>query len=328
MSDFVNTLDLIGDEALTKALIEKTVTEYKDDVVGSAGHMAFCNCTALTSVDMPNAKIAHQSSFSVCSNLTNVNLPNATGIGFQAFYNCTALTKLDLPKVSSIDDGAFQYCGNLKTLILRKDAVCKLGNTGAFMGTPFALDGSGGKCLVPSSRISSYRSYTNWSVLYEAGTCLFLALEDYTVDGTITGEIDWRLLSEARTLMARTMQSIDNEDITAVRYDAFKYCSELVYVNLPNAKTFGGYSFDQLKKLKTVSIPSATRLESGAFRGCEALEKVVLPAVPPTLSSDTFQSINSACVFYIPTGSLSAYQSANTWSSMTTKYSFVEEDRT
>ena len=33
MSDFVNTVDAIGDEALTDQIIQRTVTEIKDDIL-------------------------------------------------------------------------------------------------------------------------------------------------------------------------------------------------------------------------------------------------------------------------------------------------------
>jgi hypothetical protein len=52
-----------------------------------------------------------------------------------------------------------------------------------------------------------------------------------------------------------------------------------------------------------------------------------LPATPPTLDNvNAFQDVPTTCVFSIPTGSLSAYQSETNWSSLTSTYTFVEED--
>jgi hypothetical protein len=350
MSDFVNTLDLIGDEALTKALIEKTVTEYKDDVVEFAGHLSFANCTALTSVDMPNVTSAQIFSFLGCSNLTNVNLPNATAIDSRAFENCAALTKLDLPKVSSIDDTAFQYCGNLKTLVLRNNAVCSLGNTNAFGYTPFTSGGSGGKCLVPRAQVTNYQNATNWSTLYAAGSCTFLALEDYTVDGTTTGEVNWGLFSVTRALISRTIGEYSDETVTSVRGSAFNSCSKLTSVDMPNATSVGISAFNSCSKLTSVNIPNVTSIGNSAFQSCSKLTSVDmpnatsvgisafnycsnltsvrLPATPPNLTNaNAFTSISSECVFYIPAGSLEAYQSSTNWSALTSKYSFMEEGR-
>ena len=90
----------------------------------------------------------------------------------------------------------------------------------------------------------------------------------------------------------------------------------------------GDYSFRSCTSLTSVNLPNVTSIGIEAFRYCSALTSVYLPATPPTIRSTTsFGYINNACVFYIPTGSLSAYQSATNWSTLTGQYSFVEEDR-
>lgn len=51
-----------------------------------------------------------------------------------------------------------------------------------------------GACLnvyVPENLIETYKAATNWSTCYTQGRADFKALEDYTVDGTITGEFDY-----------------------------------------------------------------------------------------------------------------------------------------
>ena len=60
-----------------------------------------------------------------------------------------------------------------------------LSSTNAFSGTPIAL-GTTGYIYVPRDLIASYEAATNWSTF--AGR--YRALEDYTVDGTITGAFD------------------------------------------------------------------------------------------------------------------------------------------
>lgn len=218
MSDFINTIDLLGDEAVTKALIERTITEFNDDVLTSVGEKAFRKCAALTRVDFPNVKTIDYQAFSECSALTSMNLPNATSIGGSAFNYCTALTDvnlpnatsidssfsncssleyLDLPKVSTISGGAFQYCKKLKTLILRNSTMCTLDASYVFNnGTPFYTGGTGGTLLVPRATVTEYQNATNWAaaLAYNEKNRV-LALEDYTIDGTITGAIDWDKLN-------------------------------------------------------------------------------------------------------------------------------------
>jgi hypothetical protein len=73
--------------------------------------------------------------------------------------------------------------------------MCTLTETTCFDGSSFMpyeySTVKGGVCLVPGDLIDSYQIATNWSTLYAGGYCLFWALEDYTVDGTTTGEINW-----------------------------------------------------------------------------------------------------------------------------------------
>jgi hypothetical protein len=87
--------------------------------------------------------------------------------------------------VTSIGNYAFGGCQALTTLVLRNTAkVATLSNSNALKNTPIA---SGtGYIYAPHALVDSYKAATNWST-YAAQ---FRALEDYTVDGTVTGELD------------------------------------------------------------------------------------------------------------------------------------------
>ena len=146
--------------------------------------------------------------------LTSVNLPNITHLPEGAFYGCSALTSFnfqsvrtiehvgtvlagvpmeafDFPSLEQIPIDGFGSNTTVNKLILRRtSAICALGATFSFL-VNFEINGKGGTVYVPRALIESYQTATNWSTLYAAGTCTFLALEDYTVDGTTTGEIDW-----------------------------------------------------------------------------------------------------------------------------------------
>ena len=79
----------------------------------------------------------------------------------------------------------FQFFYELKTLILpNPEKTVTLSGWGWFGGTPIA---SGtGYIYVPSTLVETYKTATNWSTFANQ----FRALEDYTVDGTTTGELD------------------------------------------------------------------------------------------------------------------------------------------
>jgi hypothetical protein len=107
-----------------------------------------------------------------------------TSTDSNSFNGCTALTNADLSAITSLGPGSFQNCSSLTTLILRGETVCTLPYTYALNATPIA---SGtGYIYVPRALVDTYKAATNWSTF----AAQFRALEDYTVDGTITGELD------------------------------------------------------------------------------------------------------------------------------------------
>jgi hypothetical protein len=114
--------------------------------------------------------------FNYDSKLENIDLPNAKYIGSYAFSECSALTSVNLQNATSIRNRAFNGCRVLTTLILRGSTVCTLDSTSLY-NTPFASNGAGGTVYVPQALIESYQTATNWSALYAAGTCNFVAIE-------------------------------------------------------------------------------------------------------------------------------------------------------
>ena len=194
-----------GDDVLD-ALIDRSITEISSSSATSIGSYAFYSCSSLTTVDFPvatsigtsafqycrslttaNFPVAtslETSAFQNCNSLTTVDFPVATSIGTSAFQNCSSLTTANFPVATSIRTSAFQYCRSLKSLLLRNNKVCTLSNTNTFNSTP--ISSGTGYIYVPSELIEQYKTANNWSTYASR----FRALEDYTVDGTITGELD------------------------------------------------------------------------------------------------------------------------------------------
>lgn len=203
------------DHAIEDGLITGTLTEYTNDRVEKVRGYAFYNNTTITKVSFAACTYIASYAFQGAKNLVEIYCPNATFVGQQTFDGCTSLIEVSFPLVPKINSqqtfymcsslkvadfgslSSFGYgrdfsgCSRLKVFILRKsDAICDMGSASALANTPFASGGAGGVCLVPTSRVTSYQTATNWSTLYAAGTCTFLPLEEYTLDGTTTGEID------------------------------------------------------------------------------------------------------------------------------------------
>lgn len=116
--------------------------------------------------------------------ITDIISSSATSIGEYAFASCTSLTTADFPAATVIGLAAFYGCDALKALLLRGNNVCTLSFVNAFSST--AIASGTGYIYVPSALIEQYKAATNWST-YAAQ---FRALEAYTIDGTVTGELD------------------------------------------------------------------------------------------------------------------------------------------
>ena len=146
----------------------------------------FCReCDKLSSVNLPLALNVSAYSFYNCSNLVKVCFPKASQIDQNGFYRCSKLTIADFPTVDiSIDSRAFYDCSALSSLILRSSNMPSLVNIDALSRTKIAS--RTGYIYVPAALVDTYKAATNWSTYANQ----FRALEDYTVDGTTTGELD------------------------------------------------------------------------------------------------------------------------------------------
>lgn len=232
MAEFINTIDALGDEVVIDSIIDRTITEFKDDSIETIGAYAFYGCATLENVELPNAVFAatkgmftgnvalknisiprctklNTDAFNGLTSLNTIELDACTAIGYSAFKGCSQLKKLVLPNCIRVENGGFQNCGleyidlkvatylgatylfgwsyDVKTLILRSETIC------ASAGDPFAVSSSTNVHIyVPKALLSDddetkdYRRATNWSTYADK----FRALEDYTVDGTTTGELD------------------------------------------------------------------------------------------------------------------------------------------
>lgn len=128
-----------------------------------------------------------------------MSFPNATSVGGTAFYSC-GCTSLSLPKNNSNISGAFRGMGNctfldlgfagsigvyfiegckkLETLILRKTSLVTLGSSAdACISTSSPIRTGTGRIYVPSALVESYKTATNWAVLYEENPDVFQPLE-------------------------------------------------------------------------------------------------------------------------------------------------------
>ena len=207
MADFINTIDALGDAVVMDSIINRTITEFKDDKIETVGQYAFANCTALETVVLPNVKTLGVYAFSISGGvtITTFELPSVTSIakGALGFSGRKKVNRMVFPKLTylaawqanfltcdcldfhilgNIPNNTFVDC-SIKSLILRKtDGICTNGGTGNY----FNLGVDDFHIYVPAALKTQYMEATNWSTYADQ----FRALEDYTVDGTTTGELD------------------------------------------------------------------------------------------------------------------------------------------
>lgn len=159
------------------------LTHYSNHDVTVIGDQGLRWFASLKTVDLPNVATVMQWSCAQ-SGLTHIVLPKATDIRWDALRECSSLIYADLWVPNKIATRTFYNSSNFRALIIRKDTLINIDATDAFTGTKIA--GGTGYIYVRRSLVDSYKTATNWSNYANQ----IRTLEDYTVDGTITGAID------------------------------------------------------------------------------------------------------------------------------------------
>lgn len=149
----------------------------------SVGEYAFERCGSLAFVNLPEATAIYDNAFNRCTSLTKAVFPKVKYVGENAFYGCSALSLVDLSSATGISD-AF-YGSALIALCIRTNTVCQ---TYESMYLPRSC-----YVYVPAALVEEYKMAEIW----ENYASKFRALEDYTVDGTITGELNEEIFDVA-----------------------------------------------------------------------------------------------------------------------------------
>ncbi len=100
LTDFVNVPNYI----------KKTTGEYEIIDANKLGQeTAYDHNTTIASVYSEDATTIGSMAFMNCSALTSLELPSVTTIGKYAFMNCSALTSLELPSATTLNKSAFEF---------------------------------------------------------------------------------------------------------------------------------------------------------------------------------------------------------------------------
>lgn len=155
---------------------------------GHTSSHAFCGISSIDKLSLPKIKTVYRWTLKN-SVIRELELPSVTTVKTEGFSNLRGCSHLRLPAVTSIGaaaiDSTYINGGCLVSLILPGDIVCALGGTLGYSNHVFG-NGNVGHIYVPRALIEDYKVATNWSAYADQ----FRALEDYTVDGTVNGELD------------------------------------------------------------------------------------------------------------------------------------------
>ena len=173
----------IGDSALNYRRELRSVSLPNVTSICSYAFFSSFKHTAMPTLTLPSLTSAGEYAFGQ-SGVYSITLPKLKEVSSCMFDTCLVLAAVDLGVATKINGGSFFGCSDIESLIIRTNSVCSLAYTTVFNSS--AIKNGNGYIYVPSALVDSYKTATNWSV-YAAK---IRALEDYTVDGSITGKLD------------------------------------------------------------------------------------------------------------------------------------------
>ena len=309
--------EINGNSCVITGVKDKSATEYIiPDYVTEIGYSAFHSCSGLTSITIPDDVTSiGNSAFYGCSGLTSITIPDGvTSIGDYAFYFCSSLTSITIPGgVTSIGNSAFLDCSGLTSITI-PDGVTSIGSY-AFYGcsglTSITIpdgvtsigdyafsDCSGLTSIVVAEGNKVYHSFKNCLIETQCKT-LILGCRNSEIppDGSVTsiGNDAFRNCSSLKSI------TIPN-GVTSIGDDAFCGCSGLTSITIQNGVTsIGNSAFYHCSSLKSITIPNGvTSIGDSAFLGCSSLTSITIPDGATSIGNLAFYDCSSLTSITIP----------------------------
>ena len=279
---------------LTTIVIPKSVV--------SISHRAFKN-TGLTSVVIPDNVInMGEEALRGCMKLSSVSIGKGiTYIEENLFASCSNLTSINISKgVKEIGRHAFYGCTSLESILLSSNIPPAI-NTDAF------LNASKPVCYIPCGTLTDYQ-VSDWNNYSDA----FIELCDSKMKIFYTssdGEIvtPYNLDVFGARILDNTYEDGQGvitfqTPITQIGYLAFKNCSSLTSITIPNSVTnIDEDVFYNCTSLTSITIPnSVTSIGEYAFSNCTSLTSIKLPNSLTSIENETFSNCSSLTEIVIP----------------------------
>ena len=341
---------------LTSVTIPESVT--------SIGYAAFSQCISLTSIIVEDGNNSYISEDGVLFNYNKTSLlcypagktestytiPNSvTSIGRSAFNGCSKLTSVTIPEsVTNIGQQAFRYCSNLSSVTVE-------------IGTPLTIESetftnrANATLYVPAGCKAAYEAADYWkefkqivepspAITFANANVKTICVQNWDTNGDgELSEAEAAAVTDLGTVFKgnTTITSFDElqyfTGLTSIGNEAFRGCSVLTSVNIPEGVTsIGRYTFKDCSSLISVHITdleawckisfgtdpfsnanhhlyldgneikdlvipnSVTSVKSYAFQECIGLTSVTIPNSVTSIGSWAFYCCESLTSITLP----------------------------
>ena len=310
------------------------VTSHDD---GYSGDVIIPNKVTYDGVTYAVTTIGYRA-FEDCSALTSVTLPNTlTTIEMGAFYRCTKLTSLHIPaSVTTIKEAALYYCPALTSITVANGnayydsrdncnaVIAKASNTLVF-GCQ--------KTIIPKTVTEiGYAAFANCSTLISItipnnvtriGAFAFYEcwdLKDITIPASVTtigkaafeGTYWYNTLPDGVVYVNKVLYRykgsmpenhfvVVKDGTVSISTAAFKDEDNLTHITIPNSVTaIGSEAFYNCDNLTSIVLPNKLKtIESSTFYGCDYLEYVTIPKSVKSIESSAFSSCGLDQTIYL-----------------------------
>lgn len=277
--------------------------------VTSIGYEAFYDCDNLYSLSLP-ATVSEIDGYAFydCSYLTSVNIPEGvTDINYCTFGECYSLPSITIPgSVTWIAQNAFSGCASLASITCQATTPPICVDSSCFPSTAY----SNATLKVPSASLNDYKQTDIWdrftnivgqSYDFEANGIYYIITGPNTASVTYR-DTDFNSYSGNVNIPSTVTHNGTTYTVTAIGRSAFRICSGLTAVSIPNTVTMIDYAaFYNCTSLTTVNIPnSVTTLGEFCFMSCSALQAVTIGSGVTSIPRQCFLGCQSLTQITIP----------------------------